>query len=854
MHDAEIRTLLADLGWLRALARRLARDADAADDVVQEACTIALERPSPPRQWRAWLTGVVKNLVHERRRQQALDRRGAEIDAAAGTRPEDDVVQRAEMQHTIAAQVLTLEEPYRSTVLLRFFDALPPRRIAAMQGVPVATVHSRLQRAMQMLRRRLDRESGSRSNWLALVVPIGWPPSAGRVAAALRLRQLVVGAVALVVTSFVVWAWTAGAGAGAAPAAPGPRTNAVAATTSERVAVAEPSPPAPSPRPQRTEGAVVRGRVVDVFGRGLAGVRVGARSGDYWSRDNAAGTFLADFATTGADGSFAGRLDATHALLIVRQPEVQTLFAGTWSATADVEPLVVVSPGTTVAGTVVDSEGHPVGHGEVALRLPPGVLAGFEGSLDASSQTAYETRVGADGSFAITGLPWIEGADLVVTGDGCDAAVVPLPRSPTADLRIVLATTVPGPGDLQGDVLHVDGSPAHGALVALGVTSVTTDRRGHFVLSLRRAGRPSDLVAALPGFAPARLAAPAEGGDLVEDWPRPIELRLGPPSGRVTGRVVDEQGPVAGAEVWIDDPTRLGAVRGQPVQIEYVVAGGALRCRGRPIPLLDPTVAADPAIDDRTVPTQFAHEDEPTASWFFVTTDGDGRFTLPGLLDRPSALRAFDPATGRTARVGDVVADSAPELRLVDAANVVVGRVLAPNGDPLPGVRVRQEIAVFVRRTAVPAGALQLGFLRDGRATTTAADGTFTLPVATALPWFLAFDGQHVRPGDVDGGEIRLGVQSTFTLERRCRFVVALADPGEADAVSFADRDGETMHLMAPALRNARGSEPRLPLRDGRSVPIVVGESVATCVLWRGGVRVRSFPVSPTPDGVTTLR
>jgi len=853
MHDAEIRTLLADLGWLRALARRLARDASAADDVVQEACAIALERPRPPHQWRAWLTGVVKNLVHERRRQQALDRRCAEIAAVAESRPTDDVVHRAEMQHTIATQVLALEEPYRSTVLLRFFDALPPRRIAAMHGVPVATVHSRLQRAMQMLRRRLDRESGSRSKWLAVVIPIGWPSSALRRATALRARQFAFGGVALAVAAFGAWTFCAGSGA-SSPSAPGSRANAVVATTSERVAVTDPAPIPPAPRPRPVDGTLVRGRVVDVLGHGLAGVRVSARTGDYWSRTDAAGTFVADFARTDSDGSFAGRLEATHALLIVRQPELQTIFVGTWSTAADVEPCVVVAPGTAVVGTVVDAEGHPVGHGEVALRLPPGVLAGFEGTLDASSQTAYETRVGADGSFAIAGLPWIEGAELVVTGDGCDAATVPLPRSPTADLRIVLAAPVAGPGDLQGDVLHVDGSPAHGALVALGVTSVTTDRRGHFVLRLLRAGRPSDLVAALPGFAPARLAAPAEGGDVVEDWPRPIELRLGPPCGKVVGRVVDEHGPVAGAEVWIDDPTRFGAVRGQPVQLEYFVAGGALRCRGRPIPLLDAATVDDPAIDDRQVPAQFAHEDEPTASWFFVTTDGEGRFTLPGLLDRPAALRAFDPATARTARVVDVIAGGAPEIRLVEAANVVLGRVLAPNGDPLAGVRVRQEIAVFARRTAVPAGAFQLGFLREGRTATTAADGTFALPVATALPWFLGFDGQHIRPGDFDGAEVRLGAESTFVLERRCRFVIALADPSEADAVSFADRDGRTMHLMAPALRNARGSEPRLPLRDGRSVPIVVGESVATCVLWRGEVRVRSFPVSPTPGGVTTVR
>ena len=56
MSTEEFQALLADLGWLRTLARRLARDANAAEDLVQDACAIALRQPAPPLQWRAWLT------------------------------------------------------------------------------------------------------------------------------------------------------------------------------------------------------------------------------------------------------------------------------------------------------------------------------------------------------------------------------------------------------------------------------------------------------------------------------------------------------------------------------------------------------------------------------------------------------------------------------------------------------------------------------------------------------------------------------------------------------------------------------------------------------------------------------
>ena len=75
MSTEEFQALLADLGWLRTLARRLARDANAAEDLVQDACAIALRQPAPPLQWRAWLTEVLRNLVRAERRRDARQQR-----------------------------------------------------------------------------------------------------------------------------------------------------------------------------------------------------------------------------------------------------------------------------------------------------------------------------------------------------------------------------------------------------------------------------------------------------------------------------------------------------------------------------------------------------------------------------------------------------------------------------------------------------------------------------------------------------------------------------------------------------------------------------------------------------------
>ncbi|MCA8951557.1 MAG: RNA polymerase sigma factor, partial [Planctomycetes bacterium] len=163
--------LLAELGWLRTLAGSLVRDPHLADDLVQDTCAIALQRRAEPRQPRAWLTTVLRHLLlAHRRREQIRERREHDRDEAVA----DDAVallQRAEAQRELVGAVIALDEPYRSTVLLRFFDGLAPRRIAARQGVPVATVHSRLQRALTQLRTRLDRTAGGRPAWLAALAP-----------------------------------------------------------------------------------------------------------------------------------------------------------------------------------------------------------------------------------------------------------------------------------------------------------------------------------------------------------------------------------------------------------------------------------------------------------------------------------------------------------------------------------------------------------------------------------------------------------------------------------------------------------------------------------------------------------
>ncbi len=74
---------------------------------------------------------------------------------------------------------LALAEPGRSTILLRFFEGLPPREIAARQRVPVETVRSRVRRALAEIRKTLDRRAGDRSAWAVALLPLAGPALPG---------------------------------------------------------------------------------------------------------------------------------------------------------------------------------------------------------------------------------------------------------------------------------------------------------------------------------------------------------------------------------------------------------------------------------------------------------------------------------------------------------------------------------------------------------------------------------------------------------------------------------------------------------------------------------------------------
>jgi RNA polymerase sigma-70 factor (ECF subfamily) len=174
-----------------SLARFLARDPVAADDIVQESFLRAFRSFGTYRggDAKSWLLAIVRNCSFDwsksNRRAAGVASEGAEttgagIDGATGRNltaavgdcvggslerwipnpddlgdcsqdgPETAVLRQSEIEE-VRAMIRRLPEPFRESLVLRELEELSYKQIAEVTGVPVGTVMSRLARARQML-------------------------------------------------------------------------------------------------------------------------------------------------------------------------------------------------------------------------------------------------------------------------------------------------------------------------------------------------------------------------------------------------------------------------------------------------------------------------------------------------------------------------------------------------------------------------------------------------------------------------------------------------------------------------------------------------------------------------------
>jgi RNA polymerase sigma-70 factor (ECF subfamily) len=146
----------ATIPALRRYARALTRNADTADDLVQDTLVRALrsEHLFHGGDIRSWLYTILTNL--NRNRLRSLARRPMLLSIEDNDAP--DMAGPEAGQRDIVRALDSLVEEQRSALLLVVLEGLSYREVADVQGVPIGTVMSRLARARVQIKAHLNGE------------------------------------------------------------------------------------------------------------------------------------------------------------------------------------------------------------------------------------------------------------------------------------------------------------------------------------------------------------------------------------------------------------------------------------------------------------------------------------------------------------------------------------------------------------------------------------------------------------------------------------------------------------------------------------------------------------------------
>ena len=848
--------LLEQVSWIRRLARELVADRELAEDLVQETCVVALEQaPRETTKLRAWLAEVLRNLLRQHARGQGRrSAREAWVARPEALEPTDELVERVLLQRELVNAVLALSEPYRSTVLLRFFEELPPREIAQRTGVPLATVQSRLQRALAQLRERLDADrpawAGLLLSWARGVEPFG-PPTLLSVLMKTQLA-VVAGVAALAATAFVWWsASSEGVRERAPEAVPSAALTpplqpfdsggmGAAAPPSEREALAASAPRAGSASGSaapRVEAASwpVRLRVLDAEAQPMSGVAVRAEGDE------------SVLGTSGLGGWCVFQTRAETLTLVAADPRWVTVHEGSPARASSVDPVLVLAPALELAGVVRDEFGRPLVAAGVRCSLPEGFRTRFTEVLEASRTLGWRTTTDATGAFRFARVPAVAGAQLTAVSSGYERGVLESPLVDAHDLEFVLTRPrLPLAGTLRGRVLDSAGAPVADARVGLGLASVVSDERGSFELELARAVTTETLVALKAGFLPARLERPDEPGANSTGWPAEVTLVLPGPALTIRGVVLDHEGqPVAGARLWPHDPTPSAPIGQMPTFFEPQMAGAKV-----PAAALE-SVSNLPAADGDNFSDSYTSNQEPSALWNWVASDVSGRFELPGLDQRRyrldvSAAQSLEIFTSDALAAGDgqaVIRLPAPELY-----ERVEGRILAEDGKPLADVQVRLWRPLVDVRARVFGGQSQVVILQQGAQVTSDAEGRFHFERVPKQGAQLSVRGDSIVPLSlaVTGPSLEIPV------DVRCHLEVVLRALGKFDSIQVADGEGQRLDLLE-LTEGSVSAWTSVDLIDGKSGVVSVSSRARELRLFKGKTLVETRPLDLVPGDVNRI-
>jgi RNA polymerase sigma-70 factor (ECF subfamily) len=147
-------TVLPHLDAAFNYARWLTRSDVEAEDVVQDACVRAMRFFSSLRDddARAWLFTIVRNTWYSRVSRRAQMSAATPLNDGQDRWPDTalDPEERLLQRHTVSLVRGALEQlpvDFREVIVLREIEGLSYKEIAAVVGVPIGTVMSRLARA-----------------------------------------------------------------------------------------------------------------------------------------------------------------------------------------------------------------------------------------------------------------------------------------------------------------------------------------------------------------------------------------------------------------------------------------------------------------------------------------------------------------------------------------------------------------------------------------------------------------------------------------------------------------------------------------------------------------------------------
>ncbi|HEY4134878.1 MAG TPA: sigma-70 family RNA polymerase sigma factor [Alphaproteobacteria bacterium] len=151
--------LIPEIPYLRRYARALTRNAADADDLVQTALMRAIaniDQFQPDTNLRGWLMKIVHNVFIDgtRKAKRARDNEDGVIDSQRTYAPADQIDNLAvgDLQKALDR----LPEEQRITLVLVALEDMTYEEAAAVTGVPVGTVRSRLSRARHALTRMVE--------------------------------------------------------------------------------------------------------------------------------------------------------------------------------------------------------------------------------------------------------------------------------------------------------------------------------------------------------------------------------------------------------------------------------------------------------------------------------------------------------------------------------------------------------------------------------------------------------------------------------------------------------------------------------------------------------------------------